>query len=74
MQGQADRGDRRETWAGDGTGGDEGAFTKDIRPCWGVLDGRMAEGEADTFSKAGEGGVFRGVVCGVFRALRDWCR
>lgn len=34
MQGQADRSDRRETWAGDGMGGEEGAFTKNIRPRW----------------------------------------
>ena len=57
-------------------GGDEGAFTKNIRPRWGVLDGGMAEGEADTFSKAGEGGLQGCCVWGLqsCHALRDWCR
>ena len=62
MQGQADRSDRRETWAGDGTGG-EGPFTKNLRPRWGVLAGRMV-GEADTFSEAGGGGLQRCCVWG----------
>ena len=65
----AGRQERQEgNLAGDGTGGEEGPFTKNLRPRGGVQAGGMAEGEADTFSEAGGGGL---QGC---HALRDWCR